>query len=180
MPVLHPKFLQCFSIRTSPCNLGTHTGELTPFRWFNTVGLGLGFAFGRLRFALRFGLGFELRFGLGSSLRFGLRFGFRFGMGELELEQELELELEAELEVSIPKKVRCPLDAGTGGDERRFPACLATSSGLRARKVRAQKRAEMLRHPCILAGSQQRGQNSKSKPTLGVTMMLLVSQSMGP
>ena len=30
----------------------------------------------------------------------------------------------------------------------------------------------MLRHPCILGGPQQRGQNQKSKPTLGVTMML--------
>ena len=34
----------------------------------------------------------------------------------------------------------------------------------------------MLRHPCILGGPQQRGQNQKSKPTLGVTMMLLVSK----
>ena len=39
--------------------------------------------------------------------------------------------------------------------------------------------AEMLRHPCILGGPQQRRQNQKSKPTLGVTMMLLVSQSVG-
>ena len=31
MPVLHPKFLQCFRICTHPCNLGTHTGGLTPF-----------------------------------------------------------------------------------------------------------------------------------------------------
>ena len=31
MPVLHPKFLQCFGICTHPCNLGTHTGRLTPF-----------------------------------------------------------------------------------------------------------------------------------------------------
>ena len=37
----------------------------------------------------------------------------------------------------------------------------------------------MLRHPCILGGPQQREQNQKSKPTLGVTMMLLVSQSVG-
>ena len=29
----------------------------------------------------------------------------------------------------------------------------------------------MLRHPCILGGPQQRDQNQKSKPTLGVTMM---------
>ena len=29
----------------------------------------------------------------------------------------------------------------------------------------------MLRHPCILRGPQQRGQNQKSKRTLGVTMM---------
>ena len=43
----------------------------------------------------------------------------------------------------------------------------------------AQKRAEMLLHPRILGGPQQRGQNQKSKPTLGVTMMPLVSQSMG-
>ena len=31
MPVLHPKFLQCFGICTHPCNLGTHTGGLTRF-----------------------------------------------------------------------------------------------------------------------------------------------------
>ena len=30
----------------------------------------------------------------------------------------------------------------------------------------------MLRHPCILGGPQQRGQNQKSKPTPVVTMML--------
>ena len=29
----------------------------------------------------------------------------------------------------------------------------------------------MLRHPCILGGPQQREQNQKSKPTLGVAMM---------
>ena len=29
----------------------------------------------------------------------------------------------------------------------------------------------MLRHPCILGGPQQRGQNQKSKRTPGVTMM---------
>ena len=34
----------------------------------------------------------------------------------------------------------------------------------------------MLRHPCILGGPQQREQNQKSKPPLGVTMMLLVSK----
>ena len=34
----------------------------------------------------------------------------------------------------------------------------------------------MLRHPCILGGPQQREQNQKSKCTLGVTMMLLVSK----
>ena len=43
----------------------------------------------------------------------------------------------------------------------------------------AQKRAEVLPNPCILGGPQQRGQNQKSKPMLGVTMMPLVSQSMG-
>ena len=30
----------------------------------------------------------------------------------------------------------------------------------------------MLRHPCILGGPLQRRQNQKTKPTLGVTMML--------
>ena len=39
------------------------------------------------------------------------------------------------------------------------------------RTVGAQKRAEMLHHPCILGGPQQREQNRKSKPTPGVTMM---------
>ena len=34
--------------------------------------------------------------------------------------------------------------------------------------------------PCILGGLQQRGQNQKSKTTLGVTMMPLVSQRMSP
>ena len=28
MPVLHPKFLQCFRICTHPCNLGTDIGGL--------------------------------------------------------------------------------------------------------------------------------------------------------
>ena len=37
--------------------------------------------------------------------------------------------------------------------------------------VGAQKRAEMLHHPCILGGPQQREQNQKSKPTPGVTLM---------
>ena len=117
MSVLHPKFLQCFCIRTHPCNLRTHKGGLTPFHppldtttlaividgvqrvcqilrhgekilqnlilclfvlprtlfryvlsfsggWFNRVGLGLGFAFGRPRFALRFGLGPRTKRGL--------------------------------------------------------------------------------------------------------------------
>ena len=48
-----------------------------------------------------------------------------------------------------------------------------------ALKVGAQERAEMLRHSSILWGPQQRGQNQKSKTTLGVTMMPLVSQNMG-
>ena len=30
----------------------------------------------------------------------------------------------------------------------------------------------MLRHPCTLGGPQQRGQNPKSKPTLGVTIRI--------
>ena len=33
--------------------------------------------------------------------------------------------------------------------------------------------------PCIVGGPQQRRQNQKTKPTLRVTMMLLVSQSVG-
>ena len=37
--------------------------------------------------------------------------------------------------------------------------------------VGAQKRAEMLHHPCILGGPQQREQNQNSKPTPGVTPM---------
>ena len=37
--------------------------------------------------------------------------------------------------------------------------------------VGAQKRAEILHHPCILGGPQQREQNQKSKPTPGVTLM---------
>ena len=37
--------------------------------------------------------------------------------------------------------------------------------------VGAQKRAEMLHHPCILGGPQQREQNQNSKPTPGVTLM---------
>ena len=32
-------------------------------------------------------------------------------------------------------------------------------------------RAEMLHHPCIFGGPQQREQNQNSKPTPGVTMM---------
>ena len=35
----------------------------------------------------------------------------------------------------------------------------------------AKLRAEMLHHPCILGGPQQREQNQNSKPTPGVTMM---------
>ena len=31
MPILHPKFLQGFCIRTHPCNPGTHAFGLTPF-----------------------------------------------------------------------------------------------------------------------------------------------------
>ena len=108
MPVLHQKFLQCFLIRTHPCNLGTHTAGLTSFHppldtitlaivingvqrvcqilrhgekvlqnliicclvlpltlfrcvlsfnggWFSKFGIGLGFAFRRLRFGLSWG-----------------------------------------------------------------------------------------------------------------------------
>ena len=43
----------------------------------------------------------------------------------------------------------------------------------------AQKRAEMLCHPCILGGTQAKGHNQKSKCTLVVTMMPLVSENMG-
>ena len=42
----------------------------------------------------------------------------------------------------------------------------------------AQKRAEVLLNPCVLGGPQTRGKNQKSKPTLGATLMPLVSQSM--
>ena len=59
-------------------------------------------------------------------------------------------------------------DPQTKGDKIRSGYLTPASSG-------AQKRAEMLRHPCILGGPQQRGQNEISKPTLGVTMMPLVS-----
>ena len=59
------------------------------------------------------------------------------------------------------------------GDKIRIGCLTLTFSG-------AQKRVEMRRHPCILGGPQTKGwQNQKSKPTLGVTMMPLVSQSMG-
>ena len=58
------------------------------------------------------------------------------------------------------------------GDEIRIGCFTPTFSG-------AQKRAEMLHHPCILGGPQTRGHNQKSKRTLGATMMPLVSQSMG-
>ena len=44
------------------------------------------------------------------------------------------------------------------------------------RNVGAQKRAEMLHHPCILGGPQQREQNQKSKPTPGVTMIQSLSR----
>ena len=60
----------------------------------------------------------------------------------------------------------------TKGDKIRIGCLTPAFSG-------TQKRAEMLHHPCILGGLQQRGQNQISKPTLGVTMMPLVSQSMG-
>ena len=63
-------------------------------------------------------------------------------------------------------------DPQTKGDKIRIGCLTPAFSG-------AQKKSEMVRHPCILGGPQQRGQNQISKPTLGVTMMPLVSQSMG-
>ena len=60
----------------------------------------------------------------------------------------------------------------TKGDKIRSGCLTPAFSG-------AHKRADVLRNPCILGGPQQRRQNQKSKPTLGVTMMPLVSQSMG-
>ena len=63
-------------------------------------------------------------------------------------------------------------DPQTKGDKIRIGCLTSAFSG-------ARKRAEMLRHPCILGGPQQRVQNQISKPMLGVTMMPLVSQSMG-
>ena len=60
----------------------------------------------------------------------------------------------------------------TKGDKTRIGCLTPAFSG-------AQKRTEMLCHPYILGGPQQRGQNQISKPTLGVTMMPLVSQSRG-
>ena len=63
-------------------------------------------------------------------------------------------------------------DPQTKGDEIRIGYLTPAFSG-------AQKSAEVLHNPCILGGPQQRGQNHKSKPTLGVTMMPLASQSMG-
>ena len=62
-------------------------------------------------------------------------------------------------------------DPQTKGDKIRRGCLTPSFSG-------AQKRVEMLYHPYILGGPQQRGQNQKSKPMLGVTMMPLVSQSM--
>ena len=94
VPVLHPKFFQCFCICTHPCNLGTHTGGLTPFH--------------------------------------------------------------------------PPLDTTT----------------LAIVRDGVQRVCQILRHgettPPLHSGvPQQQGQNQKSKPTLGVTMMLLVSQTIG-
>ena len=60
-------------------------------------------------------------------------------------------------------------DPRTKGDKIRIGSLTLAFSG-------ARKRAEMLRQPCILGDLQQ---NQISKPTLGVTMMPLVSQSMG-
>ena len=63
-------------------------------------------------------------------------------------------------------------DPQTKRDEIRIGYLTPSFSG-------AQKRVEMLPHLCILRGPQQNGQNQISKPTLTVTMMPVVSQSMG-
>ena len=53
--------------------------------------------------------------------------------------------------------------------QRGFKDCPGFLNSMRT--VGAQKRAEMLHHPCILEGPQQRERNQNSKPTPGVTMM---------
>ena len=63
-------------------------------------------------------------------------------------------------------------DPQTKGDKITSGCLTPTFSG-------AQKRAQMLCHPCILRDPQQRGQIQILKPTLGVPMIPLVSQSMG-
>ena len=63
-------------------------------------------------------------------------------------------------------------DPQTKGDKIRIGYLTPASLG-------AQKRAEMLCHPCILRDPQKGGQNQISRARLGVTMMPLVSQSMG-
>ena len=60
----------------------------------------------------------------------------------------------------------------TKGDKIRLGCRTPAFSG-------AHKRAEVLHNPYNLEGPQQKGQNQKSKPALGVTMMPLVPQSMG-
>ena len=52
-----------------------------------------------------------------------------------------------------------------------FPRNIWRVPYLSSNQKRAQKRAEMLHHPCILRGPQQREQYQNSKPTPGVTMM---------
>ena len=58
------------------------------------------------------------------------------------------------------------------GDKIRSGCLTPTFSG-------AQKRGEVLRHPCVLGAPQARGHNQKNQTYVGATMMPLVSQSMG-
>ena len=179
VPIRHPKFLQGFRICTHPCNLGTHTVGPIPFHpQLDTTTLAINIngvqrvcqILGHIekvlqnlilcllvrpltlfRCVLSFTGGWSSRVGLGHGFAFRrLRFRLRFGVGGR----------------------KCCVTPAFSGDKNRIGCPTPAFSG-------AQKRAEMLRHPCIFRGPQQRGQNRISKPMLGVTMMPLVSQSMG-
>ena len=74
-----------------------------------------------------------------------------------------------------PEMLRYPRILGhcqTKKDNIRSGCLTRTFSG-------TQKRAEMLCHPAFLGVPNKKGQNQKTKPTLTITMMPLVSQSMG-
>ena len=137
VPVLHPKFLQGFCIRTHPCNLGKHTAGLTPFYPPKDTT--------RLAIVIN-----------------GVQRVCQILRHSEKVLQNLILCL-----LLLPLALfRCVLSFWFNR--------VGLGLGFAFRRLKA----EMLRHPCILGGPQQRGQNQKSKPTLGVTMMPLVSQSM--